>query len=268
MSSRPLPHTVAYRTVSLALVLSLTWSMVCPAAPAAGGQARPTAAAPERADGQRLFRAIFFLQGPLADEIPELKRLKSMETYRKLTPRQEEAIRTFQTRLMRELTTARPTFFETFEKALQSGDRTRISRALGDASQAAKDVLRQSDPGVARFLDRYETTLNREIRSSSRDGRASGPPDLKALHRTISKDAVREAERVELVWLKGFSAVGPSSSEPQQPDTDHNIAVVLLTFVAVVVIAIVWLAFVSPDGGGDLHHERLVNALATRVGGR
>lgn len=262
MNAPVLRHRPGHRAVSLLLLLTLALTSLSPVTPAAAG---PRRTAPQRSDGERLFRAIFFLEGPMADEIPELRRLKSMEAFRKLTPRQEQAVRSFQTRLVRELATANPSLFPDFEKALQSGDRARISRALGDASQAAKDVLRERDPAARRFLDRYEATLIREFRSSMRDGRQTGPPDLKALQRAVPKAAAQEAERTELVWLKGFKAGGPAASEPQQPDTDHSIAIVLLTFVALFVIVVVALPIVAADGGSDLYHDRLVNSLATRV---
>ena len=187
-----------------------------------------------------------------------------MAAFQQLKPRQEEAIRAFQTRLMKELAQSQPTFFDTFGRAIQSGDRARISRALGDASQASKALLRTQDPGVSRFLDRYEFTLTREFRSAARKGAASGPPDVKALQRSVPKAAAQDAARLELTWLKGFKAGGPSAVD--EPDTDHSIAVVLLTFIALFVIVVVALPITSPDGGGGLYHDKLVDGLATRAG--
>jgi SdpC family antimicrobial peptide len=263
MHARVRGYPSAYRAVTLALVLTVVFAGISPAARAAAGQIRPSA---ERPDGERLFRAIFFLEGPLSDQIPELRRLKSIDAFRKITPQAREALRAFQTRLVREMRANNPKFFESFETALQSGDRTKISRALGNASTTAKDALRKGDPGVARFLDRHEATLLREFGAVTRQLKSSGPPDLRALQRTVPKEVAQEAARTELVWLKGFKIGEPSASDPK-PDTDHNIALILITFVAVVVLAFVALPLTAPDAGGDLFHERLVNSLAARAGG-
>lgn len=260
MTVRELRRRPGHRVLSVALALTIALSNVG----AAAGQRRTDAA---RTDGEALFRAVFLLEGPLAGEIPQLERLRSMRTSRRLTPRQQRAVQAFETRLIQELRAAKPTFFQSFERDLKTGDRVVISRAIAEASRLARDVMRKGDPAVARFLSRHEASLARAVKSAASSAGKSGPPDVRALQRAIPPAASRDAEKLELAWLKGFE-IGPSASEPQQPDTDHNIAVILLTFIAVVVLALVALPIVAPGGDDDLYHEQLVSSLAVRLGGR
>lgn len=256
-------HAPVFRALCVVLAVASAWIGLPPGVVGALAQTRP--AAPQ-GDGEALFRAVFFLEGPLAEEIPELNRLKSLEALRRLTPRQQQAVRAFQSRLVEEIRKARPKFFQEFERDIRSGDRARISRTLGAASRLSKDVVRKSDPAAARFLDRHETSLRKSLAPAARSAARSGPPDLRAIQRAAPQPTSRDAERVELTWLKGFSIGGQAASDPK-PDTDHNIAIALLTFIALFVIVVVALPIVSPDGGG-LYHEQLVGSLATRVRGQ
>lgn len=253
----------AFRAVCVALAVATAWIGLPPGV--VGALAQTRVAAPQ-GDGEALFRAVFFLEGSLAEQVPELKRLKSLEAWRRLTPRQQQAVRAFQSRLVQEIRKARPKFFQEFERDMRSGDRPRISRALGEAAQLSKDVLRKSDPAVARFLNRQEASLRKSLAPAARSAARSGPPDLRVIQRAAPQPTSREAQRVELTWLKGFSIGGQAASDPK-PDTDHNIAIALLTFVALFVIVVVALPIVSPDGGG-LYHEQLVGSLSMRVRGQ
>jgi SdpC family antimicrobial peptide len=247
------------------VVLSATiaaWNVV-PGAQAVAAQARTAQPrpAPAREDGEALFRAVFFLQGPLADQVPELRRLKSLNAFRRLTRQQQDAIRTFQTSLIRDIKASNPTFFDDFAKELQTKDRTRISRALVNASQVTKTVVLERNPDVAGFLSRNETALKGALNPvANREYRKTTAPDLKAINRVVSKTAMQEAERTELVYLKGFKVGGATASDP---DTDHSIAIALLTFIAVFVIIVIALP-ITAETGGDLYHEKLVNSLAIR----
>jgi hypothetical protein len=254
------------RAVSLVLSISLAASSLPAATSSATTQTRTPA---QREDGEALFRAIFFQTGPLADEIPELRRVKSIEGVRRLTPQQANAVHVFQSRLVQELRAARPTFFQDFERQLRSGDRARISRALAEAAQLSKQVLEKNDPEAAKFIRRHEAGVRRGLSSAARSAPQAGPPDLKALQRALPEEAVRDAERLELTWLKGVT-VGETAASDQKPDTDHSVAVVLYTLV-LLVVAVVKFAFIpviSADVGGSLYNEQLVDSLASRLGGR
>lgn len=246
---------------NIALSASLIWSTLQPCVQRVAAQAKPDQMRAAAQNGETLFRAIYFLEGQTADDVPELKRLKSMDAYRRLNADQQKAIKAFQDSLVRDIRAAKPTFFDDFAKGMQSRDRTRISRTLGQASQTIRTTVLANNPAVARFLARNEASLRKGLVPVAQKefGRDAGP-DLRALNRTISKTAIAEADKTELTWLKGFT-LGNQASDP---DTDHSIAIALLTFVAVLVIVVIALPITADVGGGSLFHEQLVNSIATR----
>ena len=110
MRLRPGTRQYWFRSlVALLLVTVLSWDV--PQSRWAMAQTRRPAG---QVSDEDLFKAIVFLEGPVADQIPELQRLKSIAAYRELKPEQRKTIQLFQTKLMAELKAKDPNFFATF----------------------------------------------------------------------------------------------------------------------------------------------------------
>lgn len=226
---------------------------------AVGGQAQN--------DGEALFKAIFFLDGSMTDQVPELTRLKSLDAMRSMTRKQEAALATFHEKLIQGLKRTDPNFFAHFATSIRSGDRVKISEALNSASRQALGVVQKENPEAAKFLTRNQSRLQGAISSTLKDTEAKGsPPDLTKIDANLRGELSQLKDRkLEFAWLKGTSG-GTGASEPNQPDTDHSIAVIPYTFVAVVVIlaVLVWV-FKAESAGGDLYREKLVDSLAVKL---
>ena len=64
--------------------------------------------------------------------------------------------------------------------------------------------------------------FSRQFRQLERELRKDGPPDVRAIRAAAALPAGKEKTPSEIEWLKGQKL--PSAGEPNQPDTDHNVA--------------------------------------------
>lgn len=126
------------------LALSLAW--LVRVAPVASSviRAQTVQRAPSDEDGERLFRAILFLDGPDVEQVPELRRMRTAQAFRSLTPRQREAINGFQNGVVAEIRASSPDFLPTFGACMRGGDRRAIARCLTDASAMVDRVIVRS----------------------------------------------------------------------------------------------------------------------------
>ena len=122
----------------VALVACVTAWLVPPSLQAQATRRAPTA------DGEALFRAIFFLEGPASDQVPELRRMKTAREFRQVTPRQREAIAAFQDGVLTEIRASDPEFLRSFGACVGGGDRRAIARCLTDASALVDRVIDRS----------------------------------------------------------------------------------------------------------------------------
>jgi SdpC family antimicrobial peptide len=111
------------RGVAVALVLALLSALV--------GVTPSNAQAP-RHDGATLFRGLFFGTGPIAAQIP---------TIRKVAPHLPVEYRQLEDQVVRHLQTQDPNFFPQFAKELQSGDHVRVAKELRRARQLNVDAV-------------------------------------------------------------------------------------------------------------------------------
>lgn len=144
MMSFAAPRSRGSRGV-LAPALLLVGLLAClaawPTPPAAHAQARRTVQA---GDGEAVFRAIFFLEGPQAEQIPELRRMKTARTLRQVPARQRGAIKTFQQGVLGDIRRASPGFFDEFGTCMRGGERRAIARCLADAATLVDRVIDRS----------------------------------------------------------------------------------------------------------------------------
>ncbi len=137
---------------SLAAALVASSALVSP--PPVGAQIR-SASQPD--DGEALFRAIFFLDGAAAAEIPELRRMKSGDELRNVTARQRSAISRFQNGVLAEIRSSEAAFLREFGGCVRSGDRRAISRCLTDGIALIDRVVERT-PSLAKSRESIRAT--------------------------------------------------------------------------------------------------------------
>jgi SdpC family antimicrobial peptide len=99
-------------------------------------------------DGVTLYRALFFAQGPLADKIP---------TVVKVRPFLPPDYLSLQDRIIDRIQAKDPNFFKTFATEIQSGDHLRVAAALLNANKIQREALME----VAKTVD---TPFARNVR--------------------------------------------------------------------------------------------------------
>lgn len=94
-------------------------------------------------DGEALFRGIFFLEGAVAEQIPELRRMRTASARRQLPASQRGTVKTFQDGVISRIQTTSPGFFGQFGACMRGGDRAAIGRCLAGASSLLERVVGQ-----------------------------------------------------------------------------------------------------------------------------
>ena len=146
----------------------------------------------------------------------------------------------------------------------------RISETLASASELALETVKAENPDARKFIDRHSARLQRAALAST-DSRSKGPPDLKKIKQALRAELSKiEDKKVELAWLKDANVHPVQQPEPNQPDTDHSIALALYTalFVVVILAVVAFLPVLTTKTGGGLYHEQLVNSLAVKLRSR
>jgi SdpC family antimicrobial peptide len=142
------------RGVAVALVLALLSALV--------GVTPSNAQAP-RHDGATLFRGLFFGTGPIAAQIP---------TIRKVAPHLPVEYRQLEDQVVRHLQTQDPNFFPQFAKELQSGDHVRVAKELRRARQLNVDaVLALTKNSQSDFAKALRQHMAEERAGTSKVGR-------------------------------------------------------------------------------------------------
>lgn len=94
-------------------------------------------------EGEALFRGVFFLEGAVAEQVPELRRMKTARALRQLPASQRGTVKTFQDGVISRIQTTSPGFFGQFGACMRGGDRAAIGRCLTNASSLLERVVEQ-----------------------------------------------------------------------------------------------------------------------------
>ncbi|NUQ25103.1 MAG: hypothetical protein HUU34_14240 [Saprospiraceae bacterium] len=253
--------------------------------------------------GEALFRGIFLFEGEVANKIPQIKNVKEAVVLRKISQKQKNAIAAISEYLVKEINNKQLRFFGQFKTAMESGNQLTITKSLADAQALIETVFKELDGEVKKFIEsnNYKKLKQKYSASPKVKEISRKTPNPKELNKEllqvmeiVDKEARSSGSRADNVVVQSycglvllcqtriygnFQAKIPKlksykyedlrlsgSAAASDPDTDHNIAVLLLTFVAVVVIWLVALPLTSnfSDDSG-LYREQMINSIATKL---
>lgn len=153
-------------------------------------------------DGETFFRGILLGQGPLVHELRSLRPMLDLTTLVN-DPAILAASRELEQRLVRDIRTADPTYFDRFEDALTSGDHLRIRAALHDARRVVFETSMawpESRPALERV--RSDPELRGEVLRLSRELSPPGDDvDEQQVLAALDEDLVRA--RIRELTLEG-----------------------------------------------------------------
>jgi SdpC family antimicrobial peptide len=137
------------RLTSIALACCL---FALPLTPAV---AQSTGSQPTTFTGEDLYGGLVLWQGPVADLVPEIRQLKELvpELESPKDAETQEALSSFEDRLITQLAVHDPNFFPDFQREMTSGNPLRVQRALHRAGTETIEVMSSEIPELKGALD-------------------------------------------------------------------------------------------------------------------
>jgi hypothetical protein len=236
--------------------------LLCVSSLSACGGAEPRALSP--ASGEVLYRGLFFGQGEVTEQVPELREM--FEWQANLEPAQRAALTEFMDQVVAVIDRTQPGFFPEFAAAMQSGDHNRISRMTQRATGVTVAALAEI-PSIADWraqIGKNREVVQQELLRLHNEGRIS-EGELKAAHKQLALMAAADGELGGQVlanssWSRGLAlAVVVAVAAYVVYPTPLALAVV-------VVAAYAWAwTPVAADTEGHMQREVIIDAIATHL---
>lgn len=250
-------------------ILMIATLLIVPAILGAGDAIGQTVILPS--DEVDYFRGVFFAEGPLAEQIPEIRDYLMMDTENE-DPQVVQIVSDFRARLIDAIVARDPDFMAGFANAMQSGDPYVIDAAIGDGAEMTLNAIRampeivalraqlQADPDLA-------TTMVEDMAGTAELADASVLLELIGILAENETSNPRLGEHTEnftsvVVVLVAVAAVAAAT----YITVAHAVSVVFTVALAAVIAR--WIAAWVPksknrlNSFGSLQREQLVNAIA------
>lgn len=188
---------------------------------------RITEVAPQaQYDGRTLYRGIVLGAGPVAEELPPIRRL--MAGVKLATdPAATERLTQFHDRLIASVDALEPTFFGRFEAAMTSKNHLRIQRMLREASELTLSAILTAEE-------------NSKVRDALANREAIAQAVSERMDRLVRNDPAERAKVAEalraLYYQSGNDAGGPPLDRSMVIAEEECVVLVLVVAVVVAVI--------------------------------
>jgi len=145
--------------------------------------------------GETLFRAVFFADGPAAENIPELQRAKAAYGLNQLNEKQRAAARNLEDSLISRFRQADPAFFKRFQREIQSGDHRRVQAMLQQSSRMVINIIYENNKGLESLLDpkynqRFRERMSKSAKVQQLTNRVDNPRMTAQALRGLNRDII------------------------------------------------------------------------------
>ncbi|HEX6372102.1 MAG TPA: hypothetical protein VF006_24475 [Longimicrobium sp.] len=248
-------------TLLLALFVSACGADA-PTGPRAASVQATAAAADWTTGGESIYRGVFFGQGQVTQDVPELA--DAFAWRGTMDETQRAALDSFVDDLTATIQKTSPGFFEEFDRVMRSGDHVMIADMMdraGDVTLRAMDQV----PGVEDWQKRLETerdAVQKELIRMHDEGKMSAE-DVDAVRAQydllVAAGSGAQAQMGRSKWSRGWAlAVAVALA----------VAIVYPPALAValaVVVAYAWAWSPRAASTAELDREQVVHAIATRL---
>jgi hypothetical protein len=257
------PSTVGTFATTFLLSIYLSACGDAALAPTATASEAAIATSPWAKDGRSMYRGMFFGEGGIHNDIPEMREVFAWRTT--MDESQHQALATMVDDFVAAIDQANPRFFDEFAKVMRSGDHQRIVDVLnraGDLTIAAADLV----PDVAGWKEKLSNdpdAVQAEILRMQNAGELSeqSAEEVRGmLALMLASDTGSEAQAMAAGWWRGWAvavalAVCVALAVPP-----------LIGVVVAVAVAYAWAyGWSSISQAAELEKEEVVHAVATRL---
>lgn len=232
--------------------------------------------------GEELFRGIFFLEGEVANKIPEIRNLKKISGFNKISDYKKDLLEKTRSRIVSEIKKDHPDFFPNFAKTLQSGDRVKIQQTLIEVDKLVFQQFSKKEDALSNIYKNFQT---QELQTKAKNTLSSTHVKNIDISNASRADFERmlEAENTGFLELRdeiyrgfeeidpppvdidcfgGLECLGMSKDDFIQQDGEN--VWLALVVVLVVLVAILLAAPIRGDlqDPGNLFQDQLVNSIA------
>lgn len=184
---------------------------------------------------EEVFRNIFFGEGELAKQIPQLKEL-NVRNFTKDQTQIDEAVK-FQNEIVRAFHKKHPSYMPSLKDAVVSGDRSKISKTIIQGAKYMDDIVWSLRKGIDKET---RAELTRELTSK------------------VNKRSTTDIEKVVTTYVEQTA-----NSKEAASDAVACVAV-LVAVVAVAVAIALWVVYTVELAQAEsaLAHEQIVDSIA------